>query len=69
MTTMTASSLTDLAARLERQLGSASSFGAVSTRVLLRTGVNLRAPKPEQINDRAIVAKVSAVLTEMKYTL
>ena len=67
-TTMT-SSLTDLAARLQQQLGGAAGAGAVCTRVLLRTGVNIRSPKPEQINDRAIVAKVNAALTEMGYKL
>jgi hypothetical protein len=69
MTSTAAISLTDLASRLERQLGGPASLGAVSTRLLLRTGVNLRQPKPEQINDRAVVAKLGDALAEMGYQL
>ncbi|HVQ92332.1 MAG TPA: hypothetical protein VMU51_14955 [Mycobacteriales bacterium] len=69
MTTTTASSLTDLASRLQRELGNPTSLGPVVTRVLLRTGVNLRTPKPEQITDSAVVARVSAALAELGYQL
>lgn len=69
MTTTAMTSLTDLAGKLERHLNNTASFSSVSTRVLLRTGVNLRAPKPEQIKDAAAVSKVAAALTEMGYRL
>jgi hypothetical protein len=59
--------LTDLATRLQQQLNNPASFSAVITRVLLRTGVSLRNPKPEQAGDPATVAKVAGVLAEMGY--
>lgn len=69
MVVAAASSLTDLAGRLERHLANPASFGAVITRVLLRTGVNLREPKPTQVHDSALVAKVAAALADMGYPL
>lgn len=63
----TLGSLTDLAERLEKQVGNPAGFMAVSTRVLLRTGVNLRAPKPEQNTDGEVLARIQAVLAEMGY--
>jgi hypothetical protein len=68
MKATTASSLTDLASRLERHLG-AVSFGPVATRLQLRTGVSLRTPKPEQVNDDAVLARVSEALADMGYRL
>jgi hypothetical protein len=41
----------------------------VCTRVMLRTGTNLRSPKPEQDRDPAAIAKVMACLAEMGYPL
>lgn len=67
MTSTTASSLTDLGSRLEQHLGDPASAGPVVTRLLLRTGVNLLDPKPEQNTDRALVRQVTAVLAEMGY--
>ena len=61
------SSLTDLADRLERQLNNPASVRAVSTRVLLRTGVNMREPKPAQNQDAELVKKVAGALAEMGY--
>jgi hypothetical protein len=69
VTATTATSLTDLVTRLQRELGNPISLGPVVTRVLLRTGVNIRTPKPEQITDTAVVAKVSAALAELGYKL
>jgi hypothetical protein len=69
MATTTATNLSDLALALERHLGNHASFSAVSTRVLLRTGVSLRNPKPEQIYDHAVVARLSTALAEMGYRL
>jgi hypothetical protein len=61
------SSLTDLADRLERHLNNPASFKAISTRVLLRTAVNLREPKPAQNQDTELVKKVAGALAEMGY--
>ncbi|MEV8508658.1 hypothetical protein AB0368_28055 [Actinoplanes sp. NPDC051475] len=63
MTTISA-----LAAGLERQLNNTASFMAVSTRVLLRTGVSLREPKPAQNSDAGAVTKVRAALADMGYS-
>jgi hypothetical protein len=69
MTMAPARSVGDLAGRLERHLANPTSYGAVATRVLLRTGVNLRTPKPEQANDPAVVNRIATALTEMGYRL
>ena len=60
------SSLTGLAGQLERDLNPVS-FKGVTTRVLLRTGVALRPPKPDQDKDPMTVRKVADVLAEMGY--
>jgi hypothetical protein len=44
-------------------------FGPVSSRVLLRTGVSLRKPRPDQVTDPVAVAKVLAALADMGYRL
>ncbi|RSM68069.1 hypothetical protein DMB66_14235 [Actinoplanes sp. ATCC 53533] len=62
-------SLADLAARLEKKIGNAASTSAISTRLILRTGVNLRQPRPEQANDPAVVEKVRVALADMGYVL
>jgi hypothetical protein len=67
MVATTVSRLTDLGGRLERQLHNPASYRAVVTRVLLRTGVSIREPKPGQNDDQVLVAKVAAVLAEMGY--
>jgi hypothetical protein len=41
----------------------------VCTRVMLRTGANLRTPAPQQSRDPAVIAKVVACLAEMGYPL
>lgn len=61
--------MTDVAAQLREQLASPAGFGAVSVRVLLRTGVNLRSPRPEQVSDGALVSRVRDALAEMGYRL
>jgi hypothetical protein len=61
------SSLTDLAGHLERQLSNPASFRAIVTRVLLRTGTNIREPKPDQNHDKAMLKKATDVLIEMGY--
>jgi len=50
-------------------LGNERSLGAVLTRVALRTGADLRAARPDQRADPAVVADVMAVLQVMGYTV
>jgi hypothetical protein len=49
--------------------GNQLSVAPVCTRVMLRTGVNIRSPKPEQQRDRAVIAKVLVTLAEMGYPI
>lgn len=67
MTSTVVSSLTELAGRLERKLNNPASYRSIVTRVLLRTGVNIREPKSDQNGDPALVSKVTGILTEMGY--
>lgn len=60
--------LDEVAATLLSSVGQAV-FGPLSTRVLLRTGVNLRSPRPDQKLDPAAVAKVLSTLADMGYRL
>lgn len=60
-------SIADLAAMLERKTGNPASVAAISTRLILRTGVNLRNPRPEQANDPAVVEKVRVALADMGF--
>lgn len=58
--------LGDVVAGLERSFGPQSpALVPVLTRVALRTGVDLRAPRPDQDEDPALVARVLDVLTGM----
>jgi hypothetical protein len=49
--------------------GNQLSVAPVCTRVMLRTGVNIRSPKPEQQRDRAVIVKVLDTLAEMGYPI
>lgn len=70
MPSVTLASIDDVTAEMLRRLdGNALALGPISTRVALRTGVSLRGPKPEQLRDPALIAKVMAVLAEMGYQL
>lgn len=69
MTTRTLASLTDVFDALAEQLGGPMTLGPVITRVLLRTGVNLRTPRLDQVRDKAVVHRVLTVLREMGYPL
>jgi hypothetical protein len=60
--------LNEVAATLRSTVGEAV-FGPVSTRVLLRTGVNLRKPRPDQIKDPVALGKVLTALLDMGYRL
>lgn len=66
---MALSSLDDVLVSLKRQVTSDLALGPLCTRVMLRTGVNLRAPRPDQQGDGALVGKVLATLSEMGYAL
>lgn len=61
--------VTELAKTLENKLGNPTSFRSISTRVLLRTGVSLRDPAPEQDRDAQVVTRLRQVLTEMGYQM
>jgi hypothetical protein len=60
--------LDEVAVALQSTVGPAS-FGPLASRVLLRTGVSLRKPRPDQLTDPAAVAKVIAALAAMGYRL
>jgi len=50
-------------------LGNERALGAVLTRVALRTGADLRAPRPDQRANPAVIANVMAVLQVMGYAV
>jgi hypothetical protein len=66
---MAISSIDDVLAQLRTTLASDLALGPLCTRVMLRTGVNLRAPRPDQLRDAALVGKVISTLSEMGYPL
>jgi hypothetical protein len=67
---MSAQTLTDVAVSLDGILGNRlGAYGSVVTRVILRTAVDLRHPKPEQVNDAVTVSRVKAALTDMGYSV
>jgi hypothetical protein len=62
--------LDDVREALNIHLGAkAVSLGPISTRVLMRTGANIKAPRPDQNADAALISKVVAALAEMGYPL
>ena len=66
----TAVSIDDLFAELAKRMAdNPLSVGPIVTRVLLRTGVSLRNPRPDQAKDPVAIAKVTAVLAELGYPL
>lgn len=58
--------LDEVATSLQSSVGPAV-FGPLASRVLLRTGVSLRKPRPDQLTDPVAVAKVVAALADMGY--
>jgi len=48
--------------------GNERALGGVLTRIALRTGADLRAPRPDQLANPAVVANVTSVLQVMGYT-
>jgi hypothetical protein len=70
MPTTTLSTVTEAYEALGRQLGPGSlALGPICTRVMLRTGVNLKDPRPDQLRDAALVAKIVAALADMGHRL
>jgi hypothetical protein len=49
--------------------GNERALGAIVTRVALRTGADLRAPRPDQHTNSAVIANVIAVLHGMGYVV
>jgi hypothetical protein len=66
---MSISSLEEVLTRLKTKVPNDLALAPVCTRVMLRTGVNLRSPRDDQRADGALIGKVLASLTEMGYTL
>ena len=64
-------SLDDVFAQLKNRhlAGNELALGPVCTRVMLRTGANLRSPRPDQLHDPVLLAKVVNCLAEMGYPL
>lgn len=56
--------LTRLSQTLQTRL-EGSRFSFVNTRILLRTGVNLREPRGDQANDPEVLGRVQAELAQM----
>jgi hypothetical protein len=66
---MPLASLEDVLKALHRQVPDDLALAPLCTRVMLRTGVNLRSPRQDQQRDGAVVSKVVATLSEMGYAL
>jgi len=65
-----AASIDEIRETLVARLGSNTiSLGPISTRVLLRTGVSIKAPRPDQNRDATAIANVVAALADMGHRL
>lgn len=64
-----AKSLDDVLNSLRTLTGSDLAMRPICTRVMLRTGVNLREPRSDQKNDSGLVMRVTGVLEEMGYSV
>lgn len=62
-------SLQEISAGLRNKLKTDILFGTVSTRVLLRTGVNLKQIQPEQNHNATLVEKVKKAVQELGYAI
>lgn len=62
-------SIDDVLRQLRSKLDNELALGPVCTRVVLRTGVNLKAPTPAQAEDPAAITKALACLAELGYAL
>jgi hypothetical protein len=54
---------------LQRQMQNDLALRPLCTRVMLRTGVNLRELRPDQLHDTSLLSKVVGTLSEMGYPL
>ena len=61
--------LDDVHRALRARVGSDDALKLVTTRVFLRTGVNLRQVRPEQNADTALVSKVIGALDAFGHSL
>jgi hypothetical protein len=61
-------SLEQVKSELLSLLRSESTFSFINTRLILKTGINLRDYKPEDGRDAAVIAKVLGVLAEQGFT-
>ena len=61
--------LSDVAAALRTTTGNDLKYRMVASRALLRAGVNLLDPRPDQARDPAAIAKVLSALKDMGYGL
>jgi hypothetical protein len=66
---MPLASLDEVLVALKRQVPNDLALAPLCTRIMLRTGVNLRSPRQDQTNDGSLVRKVVATLSEMGYPL
>jgi hypothetical protein len=66
---MPLASLEEVLVALHRQVPNDLALAPLCTRIMLRTGVNLRSPRQDQLRDSAMVGKVVSTLTEMGYRL
>jgi hypothetical protein len=65
-----AMTLQDVSIKLLDALGgNETMFSCVASRIILRSGVNLKGPRPDQISDPQCVAKVLDAISQMGYTL
>ena len=65
--TMQRRSLDDVLEELVREAGSEFASVPVITRLVLRTGVNLKQPRPDQRYNQEAIGKVVAVLNDMGF--
>lgn len=66
---MSLSCMDDVLVALRRHVSNDLALAPLCTRVMLRSGVNLRAPRADQQGDKALVGKVVGILSEMGYAL
>jgi hypothetical protein len=69
VTTLQRMSVDQVLADLVKEVGSEFAIVPIVTRVVLRTGVNLKQPRPDQRNDKAAIQKAVSALNEMGYLL
>lgn len=68
MAVTTIASLDEVLGQLRSKLGDNDlTMGPVCTRVVLRTGINLKSPTSDQLRDQTAVTKVLACLAQMGY--